>query len=110
MSVFIFQICREMATTLSASLISAAAVATSAYLNAKLSISIDFQQLSYDRAWRNRLGERIQQLGDTCTLYHMFDLVNSNVEALWFEGRIWTYGELKRGELSSNHFFLEPVN
>lgn len=76
-------------------MISAAALAASAYLNAKLSISIDLQQLSYDREWGIRLGKRIQELGETCTLYHMFERVDPNIEALWFEGKTWTYGELK---------------
>ena len=76
-------------------MISAAAVAAGAYLNAKLSIGTDVQQLRHDRDWRNRLGRRIQELGDTCTLYAMFDRVDPNLEALWFEGRTWTYGELK---------------
>lgn len=77
--------------------ISAAAVAAGAYLNAKLSVGLDLQNLSYDREWGQRLGQRIQALGDTCTIYAMFDSVDPNVEVLWFEGRTWTYGELKRG-------------
>jgi len=77
----------------------AAALATGAYVNAKFGIGIDLQQLCYDREWNKRLGERIQELGDTCTLYRMFDMVDPNIEALWFEGRTWTYGELKRGTL-----------
>lgn len=75
----------------------AAALAAGAYLNAKLGIGTDIQQLTYDREWRNRLGRRMHALGETCTLYHMFDLVNPEVEALWFEGKTWTYGELKHG-------------
>ncbi|PVH81181.1 putative bifunctional fatty acid transporter/acyl-CoA synthetase [Cadophora sp. DSE1049] len=76
--------------------ISAAAVAATAYLNAKLSVGLDMQNLRHDRDWGARLGQRIQSLGDTCTIYAMFDSVDPNVEALWFEGRTWTYGELKR--------------
>jgi len=77
----------------------AATLATGAYLNAKFGIGIDLKQLSHDREWSKRLGERIQELGDTCTLYRMFDIVHPNIEALWFEGRTWTYGELKKGML-----------
>ena len=75
--------------------ITAAALAAGAYLNAKLSIGTDLHQLRRDRAWQNRLGQRIQELGDNCTIYAMFDRVNPNLEALWFEGRTWTYGEIK---------------
>ncbi len=78
--------------------ISAAAVAATAYLNAKLSVGLDMQNLRHDRDWGARLGQKIQSLGDTCTIYAMFDSVDPNVEALWFEGRTWTYGELKRGK------------
>lgn len=76
----------------------AAALAAGAYLNAKLSIGIDLQRLSYDREWAKRLGERIQELGDTPTLYRMFDMVDPGLDALWFEGTTWTYGELKGGK------------
>jgi len=81
-----------------APLISAAVLAAGAYVNAKYSIVNDLKQLESSRAFRNRMGRRIQELGDTCTLYGMFDLVDPSIEALWFEGRTWTYGELKRGK------------
>ncbi|KAH8594927.1 putative bifunctional fatty acid transporter/acyl-CoA synthetase [Bisporella sp. PMI_857] len=88
-------------------LLSAAAVAAGAYVNAKLSIGTDLQQLSYDRELRSRLEQRIKSYGDTCTLYHMFDLVNPDNEALWFEGKTWTYGELKREVHRFSHFLSE---
>jgi len=40
----------------------------------------------------------MQELGDTCSLYAMFDEVKPEIEVLWFEGRTWTYGELKNGK------------
>ena len=76
----------------------AAALATTAYLNAKFGVGIDLQQLSYDREWQVRLKQRLRELGDTCTLYRMFELADSKAEALWFEGQTWTYEELKKGE------------
>jgi hypothetical protein len=79
-------------------LISAAVLATGAYLNARLGIGLDLKQLSYDREWQIRLGQRLQVLGDTCTLYRIFDIVKPDIEALWFEGRTWTYGQLKNGK------------
>jgi hypothetical protein len=85
----------------SATIISAATLAAGAYLNAKFGIGEDLQQLKYDREWGQRLGRRISELGDTCTLYQMFDRVDRGIEALWFEGRSWTYGELKKGMFSS---------
>jgi hypothetical protein len=84
-----------MATT--PALLSAAALGTAAYLNAKLGIQNDLQQLSYDRESLARFQQRLGILGDTCTLYRMFELADSKAEALWFEGRTWTYGQLKNG-------------
>lgn len=82
----------------STAIVSTAALATGAYLNAKLSIGTDLNQLALDREFRARLVQRIQRLGDTCTLYRSFELANAQDEALWFEGRTWTYGVLKNGE------------
>jgi hypothetical protein len=79
-------------------LLSATALAAGAYLNAKFAIGTDLKQLRNDREWARRLGERVRDLGDECTFYGMFDRVDVGVEALWFEGRTWTYGELKKGE------------
>ena len=92
-------------------LISAAAVAGAAgaaYLNAKLSLGADIEKLSYDREWKARLDERIRGFGERCTLYQVFDGVELEREALWFEGRSWTYGELKMGELFFK-FILEVL-
>jgi hypothetical protein len=78
-----------------------AAVAAGAYLNAKWSVGIDVRNLQHDRAWGKRLGALIEALGDTVTIYHMFARVSLEVEALWFEGKTWSYGELKKGEPST---------
>jgi hypothetical protein len=75
-----------------------AALAAGAYLNAKWSIGIDLKNLQHDRAWGKRLGAFIGALGDTVTLYGMLERVNPHAEALWFEGRTWTYGEIKKGK------------
>lgn len=73
-------------------------LAAAAYLNAKLGVSIDLQQLRYDREWHARFIQRLQSLGDTCTLYRIFELADHGAEALWFEGRGWTYRQLKKGK------------
>ena len=82
----------------STALLSAAALAAGAYLNAKLGISTDLHELTLAREFGERLGNKMQSLGDTPTLYRLFELANENDEALWFEGRTWTYRELKNGE------------
>lgn len=76
----------------------AALTAAAAYVNAKLSIGRDLKTLRYEKSFGQRLGAKIQELGDTCTLYNIFDRVDPNIAILWFEGREWTYGELKQGE------------
>ena len=79
-------------------LVSAAALAAGAYLNAKLAISPDIQQLRNERAWGERFQSRIAGLGDSCSVYHIFDKVDPALEFLWFEGKSWTYGDIKNGE------------
>ncbi|KAL4870047.1 hypothetical protein BDV12DRAFT_69309 [Aspergillus spectabilis] len=79
---------------------SALSVAAGAYLNAKFSISTDLATIFNDRAWTKRLGERMAQLGGTTTVYGMLQRVvdaegHGSTEALWFEGKTWTYAELK---------------
>ncbi|TVY42800.1 Fatty acid transporter protein [Lachnellula occidentalis] len=76
-------------------LVGAAALAAGAYLNAKLGISPDIQQLRHERAWGERFQSRLASLGDSCSTYHMFDRVDPGLEFLWFEGKAWTYGEIK---------------
>lgn len=76
---------------------SAGAIAAGAYANAKFSIGADLLYLRGGLQWRKQFMSRLQQLGDTCSLYGLFDLVDTSLDLLWFEGRTWTYGELKQG-------------
>ncbi|RAK99198.1 putative bifunctional fatty acid transporter/acyl-CoA synthetase (FAT1) [Aspergillus ibericus CBS 121593] len=79
---------------------SALSAAAGAYLNAKFSVSNDLASLYNERAWTNRLGQRIAQLGDAATIYKMLERVvevegHGSNEALWFEHKTWSYSELK---------------
>lgn len=76
----------------------AGAVGVAAYLNAKFSIGMDLEQLRKDRSFTRRLNILIQKLGDRMTLYHMLELADQTNDALWFEGRTWTYAQAKAGE------------
>lgn len=78
-------------------LASASALVVGAYLDVKLGISIDLRELSHDREWQKRFAKRLQTLSSNCTVYHMLDQADQEAEALWFEGRTWTYAELKNG-------------
>ena len=82
----------------STALVSAAALAAGAYLNAKLGISTDLNELALAREFGEFHGKKLQSLGDTKTIYGVFEQANENDEALWFEGRGWSYRELKNGE------------
>jgi hypothetical protein len=81
----------------SATAILAASVAGLAYLDGYYSISRDVRQLLADRRFKTRLEARIGLMGTHVTMYHMFELADPSAEALWFEGRSWTYAEAVRG-------------
>lgn len=74
---------------------SAASLAGAAYINARFGIGADIQQIRNERAWKKRLDARIAALGPKCTLFGIFETVDPVLEALWFEGRSWTYGMLR---------------
>jgi hypothetical protein len=89
---------------LMATLLFPAAVAAATYLNAKFSLSLDLQQMRNDREWNAAVDSTVARLGQNCTLYHLFDRVDPGIEALWFEGKSWTYGQLKNGEYRRETF------
>lgn len=75
-------------------------LAAGAYLNAKLSIGTDLSTLKNDRAFGQRLGERIGKLGEHATIYKLLQRVvdvegQGTAEALWFEHKTWSYNQLK---------------
>ncbi|EAW14000.1 putative bifunctional fatty acid transporter/acyl-CoA synthetase (FAT1) [Aspergillus clavatus NRRL 1] len=79
---------------------SALTVAAGAYLNAKFSVSTDLNNIFNDRAWANRLGQRIGELKGVATVYKMLERVvdvqgYGDRDALWFENKTWTYSQLK---------------
>lgn len=78
----------------------AAAAGGLAYLNGRYAIAEDVRQLLRNRRFDKRLGDRIAQLQGWCTLYRMWQVADANSEALWFEDRSWTYGQLVAGESS----------
>ncbi|KAJ5565744.1 hypothetical protein N7535_007382 [Penicillium sp. DV-2018c] len=79
---------------------SALSVAAGAYLDAKLSISTDLRTMANDKAMAKRLTERIADLGGSTTIYKMLERAvevegRGGRDALWFEHKTWSYGELK---------------
>ncbi|KAL3425863.1 AMP-binding enzyme [Phlyctema vagabunda] len=72
-----------------------AALAAGAYVNAKFAIGTDLKAIRHDREWGTRLQQRLTEAGGNCTLYGMFNRIDESATLLWFEGKEWTYGELK---------------
>ncbi|RSL43061.1 hypothetical protein CEP54_015245 [Fusarium duplospermum] len=64
------------------------------YANNRYGVSYDINQLFSEKAFRKRIDERARALGDDVSLHHMMQLAEPQAEALWFEGRGWTYAEL----------------
>ena len=60
----------------------AALTAGAAYINAKFGISTDLNELAIASEFGERLGKRIQGLGDTVTLYRVFELCDDRAGAL----------------------------
>lgn len=75
-------------------------LAAAAYTNAKFGIKADIDSLRDERASGKLLGQRIAQMGDTCTAYRLLERVievdgKGAADALWFENKTWTYDEVK---------------
>lgn len=83
----------------SMALASGVSLAAGAYLNAKLAISTDLAAMRNDRLAMKRMGQRIGDLGGLTTVYRMLERVvergSGATDALWFEGRTWSYSQLK---------------
>ena len=78
--------------------LTAATVAGAAYLDAKLGITPDIRNLRHERDFEARILQNVALAGEYCTLYALFARGAKRYperEALWFEGRTWTYKQLK---------------
>ncbi|KAH6676983.1 putative bifunctional fatty acid transporter/acyl-CoA synthetase [Plectosphaerella plurivora] len=64
------------------------------YANNRYGVTYDINQLLSEKSFRKRFQDRIALLGDDVSLYHMWELADPRAEALWFENRRWTYGEV----------------
>jgi hypothetical protein len=85
----------------------AAVAAGAAYLDAKFHLRRDVKHLLSERQFKQRMGERIKLLGDQVTMYHIMELADQRASGLWFEGRSWTYTEMKIGKrrMTTQHKF-----
>ena len=78
--------------------LSAALVAGGLYFEGKYNFVRDVQQIRSDKRFRKRLDENIKELGNQVKIYRLWEKADQNAEALWFEGRSWTYGSGKAGK------------
>lgn len=74
-----------------------ATVTAAWYANDKYAISHDIKTLLDNRNFAKRVNERIAELGDNFSIYATTKLADQDAEALWFEGRTWTYRQLLMG-------------
>lgn len=75
-------------------------LAAAAYTNARFGLKADIDGLRDERAFGALMGQRIAQMGDTCTAYKLLERVveadgKGAADALWFENKTWTYSQLK---------------
>lgn len=73
----------------------AAALLGTAVLDKTYGLSLDVKRILQDKNFRDRYLARAKELGDDTTIYHMLELAKQDAPALWFEGRTWTYTEIK---------------
>jgi hypothetical protein len=76
----------------------AALVAGGLYLEGRYNVVRDVKQIRSDKAFAQRLEKRCKELGDQVKIYKMWEIADQNAEALWFEGRSWTYAAGKAGK------------
>jgi len=75
-------------------------LAGATYIDGHYAITRDIKHLLSDRRYGQRIQARCQQLANHATLYHWLELADPKAEALWFEGRSWTYAEMKQSGFS----------
>lgn len=69
------------------------------YFNAKLGIGYDVRELKHKIQFGKKLQERAATFGDDASIYRMLEMADSDAEALWFEGRTLSWGEVKKSKL-----------
>lgn len=95
--------------TISSAGAATAAVAAAFFLNDRYGLSHDIGELAQTRKYKQRIDAKIKELGDDVTIYRMLELARPDASALWFEGRTWTYAELKAGSYLCQHRLIARV-
>jgi len=66
------------------------------YLDAKYHIAKDLNDWRSKRKFSGVIAEGAKAMGDYYTLYHALELNNQKQDAFWFEGRSWTFADVRR--------------
>lgn len=66
-----------------------------AYVNARLALGHDVGQYLDNRAFSKRLAQWLKKVSGETTLYRLLEFADPTAEALWFEGRSWSYAEVR---------------
>jgi hypothetical protein len=88
----------ERLSTKAVAAAAAAFVAGAAYMDGHYNFSRDIKQLRSDKRYGQRLQAKCEELGSNASLYHHLEMTDQEADGLWFEGRSWTYGQIKTGK------------
>jgi hypothetical protein len=84
-----------------------AATVGAMYLDAKHHIVKDINDWRSKRTFQKIVAEGKARLGDYHTLYHCLEGHDQKADAFWFEGRSWTFGDVRREADKLAQWFLD---
>lgn len=72
-----------------------AALSSAIYADKKYAISSDLKSMRQSKVFLTAMAATLDRLGDNVSVYRILELADQDAEALWFEGRTWTFAQLK---------------
>jgi hypothetical protein len=67
-------------------------------LNNKTGFTTDLSAVRSERIAASIFDAHVARLGTHASLYHLLELADPRADALWFEGKTWSYSALKNGK------------
>jgi len=77
------------------------------YLDAKYHIAKDINDWRTKRKFGGVVAEGAQAMGDYYTLYHALELNDQKKDAFWFEGRCWSFADVRREADKLAQWFID---
>jgi hypothetical protein len=77
------------------------------YLDAKYHIAKDLSDWRNKRKFAGVIAEGAKAMGDYCTIYHALGLNDQKRDAFWFEGRSWTFADVRREADKLAQWFID---